>query len=359
MTKTVVKEEFAAADHDVNGVGSQVQEPVDTGVTARPQDNTQNTDAPIVHAPGVGDVPQALALKALLLKLSNLPPEILAKIANEVDAASDVEVNPAGSVEDTQDANLASILSVREDIEEMFAGEELSEEFKAKAAVIYEAAVKARVVLETAEIAETLEEAKNLELRQAIEVVTEDMVNKIDRYLSYTAEEFVTENKVEIAQTIEGTVASKFMAEMFELASKYNLNIPETDLDLVEHLNSKVEELQAQLNESLESNIDTKNKLVQYETEKAFDALTEGMTTLQKTRVSQLAENLDYSDLTDYQSKVSILVETVSKNSEKKPALILEDKKIDGVPLVEDASELQSPNPMANATLARLRNFAK
>lgn len=360
MTKTV-NEEFAAADHDANGKGSVFPDPVDTGSTARPQDNTSNGEAGVVHAPGVGDVPRSAELKALLMKLAGLPAEVLAQIANDIDANNDVNNNPSGATDGDQARNLASILSVKEDVAELFAGEELTEEFMAKATVIFEAAVGARVALIEAELTEKLNEEKEAEIATAVEAITEELVDKMDRYLSFAAEEFVNENKVEIESTIHTTLAEQFMADMFELASKYNVNVPQQDINVVEDLTAQVAELTQKLNESLESNIDTTNKVKELEVAKSFVELTEGLTATQRERVSQLVENVDYGSAEEYTSKLKILCETVtaSGNEKKLSSTLITESTVDGVPLVteEETAQKAAIDPTVAGTLAVLQRM--
>lgn len=363
MTKTV-KEEFAAADHDANGRGSSFPDPVDTGSTARPQDNTANGEADVAHAPGVGDVPQAAVLKALLMKLAGLPADVLAQIANEIDANNDVTANPSGATEGDQDKNLASILSVKEAVDELFAGEELSEEFKAKAATIFEATVGARVAMIKAELTDQLTEEKNAEIAAAVESITEEIVDKMDRYLSFAAEEFVTENKVEIESTIQTTLAEEFMKEFFSLATKFNLNIPTQDLNVVEDLSAQVAELQAKLNESLEANIDANNNVKKLEVEKAFTDITEGLTATQRARLAQLVESVDYGSADEYRSKLNILCETVtaSGNEKKSSSALITESTVDGVQLLseeDNANQVVASDPVVSSTLAALKRFNK
>jgi hypothetical protein len=354
---TTLKEDFTAASQDVNGGGAFVPDPVNTGDTHadRMADNTSETDAPVAHVPGIGDVPQASVLKAIIMKLGQLPPEVLATIANELEANTDIEANPTGNDHGNVDQNFASILSTNEDVEEIFAGQDLTEEFKEKVKVVFEAAVGARVAIIKAE----LEDTKNEQVTEAIQEVTDQIVDKIDKYLTFAAEEYVTENKVEIEQTIETTIAEQFMKDMFVLASKYNINVPEQDLNVVEDLTTQVETLTTEANKNLEALVDARATIKEFESKDALNEATKDLTDTQRARVAQLAENVEYESGDQYRSKLGILVESVATATapEKIVSVITEENK-DGVALLteEENTEVVS-SPVVQATLKALKGW--
>ncbi len=346
---------------DATGGGVELPKPITQGNAPNLEtilSDPNTSEAPIAHIPGEGDVPQSAVLKALIVKLGNLPPDVLAAIANELEANTDIEANPTGEVHGNVDQNFASILSTNEDVEELFAGQDLSEEFKAKAKVIFEAAVGARVAILKLEI----NEAKESEIAEAIEQVTEEIVDKIDKYLTFAAEEYVSENKVEIEQTIETTVAEEFMKEVYAVASRFNINVPSQDLNVVEDLTSQVDTLTADHNKTLEALVEAKAQLKVFESDKALAESTKDLTATQRERVKTLAENVEYESNEQFRGKLAILVESVTTATAKEaPAanLIVENKEPDGVAILNENESHVSEDPIVAATRKALDRIRK
>ncbi len=348
MPKEITNEEFAAASQDANGGGAFIQEPVATGDAHlnRGADNLDAGDRDTVVVPGVGEVPKAAQLKALLMKLSTLPPEILAQIANEIDANSDVEQNPSASTDGMQAGNLASI-SVKEDIEDMFKGETISEEFKERASVIFEAALGARAVVMRAEI----EEAHQQEVETVVESVTNTLVESIDKYLSYAAENYIDENKVEIDASIEATIAEQFMQDVYEVAKKYKIEVPVQNVDVVESLSTQVADLTAKVDAQLNENIELANRIKEYEKKEIVNTVSEGLALTQRERLINLSENVEYESIDDFKHKVEILKENVIAKPSAPKQIVA-----DGVPLMENEQQQKvvSNDPIVRETMKLL-----
>lgn len=341
---TPVNEEATQVpDHDVNGQGSMVPGPVDTGDTSRPQDNTSETDADVGIVQGQ-PVPRSAVLRALVATLQGMDQVALDRIANEVDAMQDVNNDPAGSVPDLQGANLASI-SVKEDIEEIFAGETLTEEFKTKTALVFEAAVGARVAVVEAE----MREAQEAQVSEAVEAVTEQLVDQLDRYISFAAENFVAENTPVLEQTIHSVASEKFMAGVIALAEQFNIDMPQAKVDVVEELTGKLEALEVRLNEAIEGEVNAKQELKSLQMKEVFEEVASSLTAPQKDRLRTLSENVTIDgDIETYRTSLKTLSESVATTTSRKP--IVEDTSNDGI-LVQEGNENA---PILNKTDARV-----
>lgn len=343
--KTPVNEEATMVpDHDVNRQGSMVPGPVATGETARPQDNMEDTDADVAIVQGQ-PVPRSAVLRALIATLQGLDPIALDRIANEMDAMNDVNNNPAASVPDLQGANLASI-SVKEDIEEIFAGEEaLTEEFKTKTALVFEAAVGARVAVVEAE----MREAQETQVSEAVEAVTEQLVDQLDRYISFAAENFVTENTPVLEQTIRSVASEKFMEGVLTLAEQYNIEMPQAKVDVVEELTGKLEALEVRLNEAIEDAVNANQELKTLRMKEVFEDVSASLTSPQKDRLRTLSENVTIDgDIDTYRTSLKTLSESVATTTSRKP--IVEDTSNDGI-LIQEGNEIA---PTINKSDARV-----
>lgn len=356
MVKKTVAENFEVPSHDANGGGVELPEPAPTGdVHAnRAPDQTGNTDGETVVVPGVGPVSRAETLRALLSRLASLPADVLATIADGLPAEDkeDWNVNPSGATDGDQAVNLASI-ATHEDIQDIFAGQELSEDFKSKAAIVWEATLGARMTVLEAE----LEEKHQEKIQEAVAQVSESLVEQIDKYLTFTAEQYIQENKHAIETTLRSTVAEEFMAGVLSLAGKFNIQVPETHIDVVEALSNQVEELKAKLNENFDVLVSKEAELKEFRKEKAFSAIAEGLTLTQVEKLKTLSEHVDYADLNDFTTKVTVLRESVSASTLTPGHTVISEGVHDGVqPLSE---ETQDKGPAVEPEMKKIMEAMK
>lgn len=219
--------------------------------------------------------------------------------------------------------------SVKENIDELFDGSELSEEFKEKASVIFEAIVGERIAKEK----EALEE----EYKSAFELVKEELDKKIDAYLDYVVEEFLSENEVAIETNVKVAVAENFMEGFKNLFLESNVVIPSEGLDIVENLEAKIAELEKNLNESEAKNVELNKVISEAETSKSVAEIvseaSEGLTESQKDRLSTLVEGIQYENTDELKNKINVLKETlVAKKVVKGEELLNEEFEAPGKP---------------------------
>ena len=354
--KRNVKEEFTNPVQDMNGGPQVLPDPVNTGDphAERQADNLDPADTDVVVVPGVGPVNRADTLKALLMYFANLDPLTLSKIANDFDIQSDFNATGTNTVNGDVGVNMASI-STHEDVNQIFAGETLSEDFKAKTAVVFEAALGARLVVLEAE----MEEKHQAQITEAVEAVTEEIVSQIDKYLSYAAEQFTEENKVAIETTVKSTVAEEFMAGVIDLARKYNVDLPENKVDVVEALSTQVSDLETKINEGLTREVTLNTKLKKFEKADIFDSVAEGLTLTQKERLRTLSESIAEADVDTYKSKITILKESVAALTETKPKLVVNEVKPNGVSLLTEEENTPISSPEMKAIMSSLKRISK
>jgi len=177
------------------------------------------------------------------------------------------------------EANLA------DDVQALIEGEELSDEFKEKAATIFEAAVFARVNEEIATRVEKLEEQYQVELEKAIENNRSSMVEKVDDFMNYVVKEWMEENQLAIDKGIRSEVVEDFMVGLKNLFVEHYIDIPDEKVDLVDDLFAKVEDLEESLNNEIQKNIETAKELKEYKKMDVIYTVSEGLTEVEVERL--------------------------------------------------------------------------
>lgn len=198
---------------------------------------------------------------------------------------------------------MPTLNAVREDVAEMFSGDDLSEEFKEKAAIIFEAAVNARINIEEARLAEEFETA----LTEAVEEVKEEMTEKVDQYLDYVVEQWIEENSLAIESTIRADIAEDFMEGLYRLFAESYISVPEEKINVLGELKAQVEELEAKLDESINTQMELQSVIDEAHMEAAFDQVSEGLAATQVEKLRTLAEGLEFTDDESYVKKLNII----------------------------------------------------
>lgn len=192
------------------------------------------------------------------------------------------------------------------DFDAMFDGEGLTEEFKEKIKVVFEAAVNERVTA----IAEQLNAQANEALTEQVQLISEALSTKLDDYLNYVVEEWMTENKLALEEGIRMDIAESFLSGLKELFESHYVSVPEGKTDVLESINANNENLEKELNEKIEENISLRKALLEHQCGIAFLEATDGLTDVQIERLSSLAEGLEYETVDQYTEKLNILKES-------------------------------------------------
>ena len=198
---------------------------------------------------------------------------------------------------------MATLGAMKEDVAEMFSGDDLSEEFKERASTIFEAAVTARMNLETVR----LEEEFAAQLDEAVAAVQEEMTEKVDQYLDYVVEQWIEENKLAIEASIRTNVTEDFMEGLRNLFAESYINVPDEKLDVLGELQAQVDELEEKLDESVNKQLELQAILDEATKEATFDEVSEGLAATQVEKLRTLAEGLDFSDAESYAKKLNII----------------------------------------------------
>ena len=193
-----------------------------------------------------------------------------------------------------------------EHVEALFAGEDLSEEFKQKAVTIFEAAVRQKVEEEIA----LLEEAYAETLEEQVGQIKEELSSDVDDYLNYVVEQWVGENEIAIESGLRTELTEEFISGLRQLFAEHYIDIPEDKISVVEEMSSKVAELEEKLNEEIERNV-ALNKMISESTQDVILAdACDGLTVTQAEKLKTLAEGLEFTSADEYSQKVNILRES-------------------------------------------------
>jgi len=210
--------------------------------------------------------------------------------------------------------------AVKEDLDELF-GDDLSEEFKDQASTLFEAAVQARIIVETAALEEAYEEALN----EHIEEITAGLVEKVDDYLTYVAEQWVAENEVAIESALKVEVMEDFVNGLKDLFVENYIEIPSGKTDVLEDLVLTVEELEDKLNSVLNENIELKKELNEKVIDDTFETVAEGLAATQIEKLRTLSEGVDYNSVEDYKKKLTLIRGRLVENKRVSTNIITEE----------------------------------
>ena len=220
------------------------------------------------------------------------------KVANPATASS-----VAGDKEVVRKGN--AIKGVKEDMDALFNGEELTEEFKDKATTIFEAAVMARVNQEVARIEEEFES----KLAEQVEKNTEGLVEQVDGYLGYIAEQWMAQNEIALERGIKSDILEGFVSGLKDLFEEHYIDIPEEKFDLVGSLEEQVEELEAKLNEQVAANVELSKSISEAKRTEIVKTVSEGLTDIETEKFLGLVEELSYEDASTFETKVKTIRE--------------------------------------------------
>ena len=241
---------------------------------------------------------------------------------DQITANYEAILNTLAIQESTDETEDHKPLDVKDDIDALTEGEDLSDAFKSKASTIFEAAVQAKVNQVMVEREQELEEQMNQRLTEELESYVQEIVEKVDNYLNYVSEEWVKDNKLAIEKGIRSELTEGFLVGLKDLFTEHYITIPEEKVDVVDDLFGKVEELEKDLNEQVQKNVDAQAELTKIKKEKVLTSLTKDLTETQKEKVAELAENVEADDAEEYEQKVEVLKENYFPTEDKKVDLV-------------------------------------
>jgi hypothetical protein len=252
---------------------------------------------------------------------------------------------------------------VREDVKAIFDGQELSEDLLDKAATLFEAAINARVVLEATKIQDEFE----AKLDEAIEDIRNDIVEKVDSYLDYAVNEWMTENEVAIENAVEIELVREFQNDLADLIRTRFVELPDERLDVVEELNNRLAQVEEALNAQIKENIELQKDNDAYQMMQKAAEVSEGLTVIDQEKFKTLIETVEFTgDVDDYAKKISIIKEANFKQATtvdgEKKNLLTEGEGDEVVITVDEKGEVvkdKSTDPNIKAVASMISRISR
>jgi len=228
-----------------------------------------------------------------------------AKIEEAGNAKTEEELEKLQAEKDAIEEKIASI-SVKEDVDALVAGEDLSEEFKEKAATIFEAAVKSKIRSEVVR----MEEGYAVALEEATETIKEELSEKVDDYLGYVVEQWMTENELAIERGLKGEIAEDFINGLKQLFEDHYIDVPDEKYDVLEAQSEKIAELEEKLNATIEENVEKKKVVESLTREQIVSEVSEDLAATEVEKFKSLTEDVDFVGEDTFRAKLDTLKES-------------------------------------------------
>ncbi len=227
-------------------------------------------------------------------------------VAEEETAETTAEQEVVAEEETTEDK-----VDVEEDLNALIAGEELSEEFQDKARTIFETAIKSKA----AEVKEQVEEEYKGKLEEEVASVKKELVERVDSYLEYVADEWMTENKLAVEHGLKTEMTESFLDGMKGLFEEHYVSIPEEKYDVIESMVDKLDEMEGELNKQIDKNVVLNRRLAESVADVILSEVSEGLALSQKEKLASLAENVEFDSEESYREKLVKLKESYFSNN--------------------------------------------
>ena len=239
-------------------------------------------------------------------------------------------------------------INVKEDIAALVQGEELSEEFKSKAATIFEAAVHQKGMEVSSEKIDELEKEFQDNLQEEIVSFRDELTEKVDGYLNYVVEEWMKENELALESSLRSEITEEFMSGLKNLFTEHYIEVPDEKVDIVENLFDKVEELEEKLNSQIQENVKVKDELNDYRKNKILEEVCEDLADTQAEKMKSLVDGVTYEEnADDFENKVKMIKESYFPNQVKQDENIeqedvVSEEEVDETPKMNNIMEAYS-----------------
>ena len=266
--------------------------------------------------------------------------------AEEDNVVSEEETVDSGEevvseAEETVELNI----DVEEDVTALLEGEELSEEFQEKARTIFEAAIRSKV----SEIKEELKSSYEEALVEEVVTIKTELVERVDSYLEYVAQEWITENQISVENGLKTEMTESFLTGIRSLFEEHYVSIPEEKYDVLNSMVEKLDEMEDKLNEQIKSNIALNQRLSESVADVIFADVTEGLALSQKDKLASLAESVEFESEEKYREKLATLREsyfpTRNANTQK-----------DDSENLSESTEIQEAQPVVGSAMGAYLN---
>ena len=238
-------------------------------------------------------------------------------------------------------------VDVEQDVQALFEGEELSEEFQSKARTIFEAAIKEKV----SEIKENLQTAYEQALVEEVASVRDELTERVDAYLEYVADEWIQENQLQVESGLKTEMTESFLEGMKSLFEEHYVSVPEDKYDVLESMVDKLDEMESKLNEQIERNVALNQRLAESTSDVILADVSEGLALSQKEKLASLATNVEFESETDYRGKLEKLRESYFPTNASAPSAHSET--------ISEGTEVDSPQQVSSSMEAYMQTLSR
>ena len=284
-----------------------------------PENNKPDDDSNKLKDPA-GDGAYAANLKSVKgfmskVKKEEVEPKEEEEVVAEDQTSEEEVVAEEETVEETTALpEITDEVDIDDDVNALLGGQELSEEFREKAKTIFEAALKSKVT----ELREAMDAHYEAKLVEEVEGMKDELIERVDSYLEYVADEWLQENALQVERGIRTEMTESFLEGMRGLFEEHYVSIPEDKYDVVENMVDKLDEMESKLNEQIEKNITITKSLSEATAGGIVSEVSEGLTTNQKEKLASLAEGVEFESEESYKEKLETLKESYFKTSPKR-----------------------------------------
>jgi len=281
-----------------------------TPENSRPDDDSNKLATPGATLKQVKDVVNAKASAAEAPNTSATPVATPGQgVKEEVEEETeDQEIVSEEGIEEVEEELVGEDLeaAIDEDVNALLGGEELSEEFREKAKLVFEAALHAK----TKEIQSTLEEHYAAALAEEIEEMKIELTERVDSYLEYVSSEWLEENALSIERGLKTEITESFLVNLKGLFEEHYVSMPEEKYDVLESMVEKLDDMETKLNEQIQRNIALNQKLGESVAQTVLNNVSEGLAVSQKDKLATLAESVEFESEAEYHQKLVTLRES-------------------------------------------------
>jgi hypothetical protein len=242
------------------------------------------------------------------------------KLAEADNAKSEEELAKLQAEKEAIEEKIKSI-NVKEDVDALIAGEDLSEEFKDKAATIFEAAVKSKIRSEVVR----MEEGYAVALEEATETIKEELSVKVDDYLGYVVEEWMKENELAVERGLKGEIAEDFISGLKQLFEDHYIDVPDEKYDVLEAQSEKIAELEEKLNGMIEENVEKKKVVESLTREQITSEVSHDLAATEVEKFKSLTEDVDFVSEDSFRAKLDTLKESYFPTTGEQQSFLIDD----------------------------------
>jgi len=289
----------------------------------KPDDDSAKLKDPSATLAQVKDVVNAKAMKA---EEAETEEEVIEEeeattdeVVAEEETATEEESTDVVAEEETSEEEVIEEeeekIDIEADVAALIEGEELSEEFQAKAKTIFEGAIRSKV----ATIKEDLQEAYAQALVEELDEIKKGLTERVDSYLEYVCDEWFQENALQVETGLKSEMTESFLEGMKSLFEEHYVTIPEDKYDVLNSMVDKLDEMESKLNEQIDRNVALNRRLAESNADGVFASVAEGLADTQKEKLATLAENVEFESDTDYREKLETLKESYFPSKSSAP----------------------------------------